>query len=276
MILVVSDLSVRFDTHEVLLHYLVTGEHPKCFPKERLKLVKYGMGIVRDADVSQIFIDEPTSLVGAARWFTMRQAEKLDEDSDNDDTEVYTITDLTYLSQSVKQVSQRPHSTAPYVALYLAHAFDGSRLLSDVFTFPDRSPSWAEQTARLVIIHPVKDVEDLNTTEVRSSEIWTSATPLAVRSKSYADTIAWLKHDISTPFCIPSSPNSDLIFVLKLADGRLMWVVLHSHVPQEAVGISDDAVREILANLLPQNMVGEMVSQKDLNILCAHSDRYRV
>lgn len=256
--MILIDLSVRFNTHEVLLHYLVTGEHPKYFTRERINLVTQSVGLVRDAHVSQIFVDEPMSIVGAARWFTMTLKDRLDEDEDV--TAVYNITDLTYLSESVKQVPQRPHSTAPYVALYLAHAFDESRLLSDVFTFPGHSPSWAEQTAHLVTIHRVKESKELDTTEIRPSEIWTSLAPLAMRARSYADTITWLKHDISTPFCFPPSPNSDLIFVVKLADERLMWVVVRSQVPQKGFGMSDDALGEILDNLLPHNMISETVS----------------
>lgn len=68
------------------------------------------------------------------------------------------------------------------------------------------------------------------------------------------------KHRHPTSFCIPFSPNSDLVFVLRLADKRLIWVVVHSSVSADIADYDSSKLEDIFTKLLPWNIFHEAVS----------------
>lgn len=233
----------QFMLHEVLLHYLVTGEHPPYFDSCS-RLVAQGLGRYADTQMKQVVVDEPICIIAAARWFTESPV---------------SITDVSYIHKVT--VPCRPHSLAPFLALYFAHAFDGERLLSDIFTFPGHVPSWAAQTARIVTIQRRK--KTLSSTAVKVSDLWHGSTPLATRAKSLDHCLAWFRHlkeQETSAFCIPHSTNADLIFVLKLANGTHIWIVLQSILNIASSEVPKDTVEDVLTRLLPQNMLFDDVS----------------
>jgi hypothetical protein len=63
-----------------------------------------------------------------------------------------------------------------------------------------------------------------------------------------------MEHKHRTPFCIPAATNPDLIFVLRLADGSFVWVVVQAS-PKSSNG------REILACLGEENLFCDEVPQ---------------
>lgn len=288
------DLSLRFAAHEVLLHYLVVGEHPTWFDDSQISLVSSSVGRMIDTKMESLALDEPLSVVVAGHWFTAERtganAYVLDfEDPDYLDTS-RSLADFGYTDQLVASLRhphhvdaeqdsdspgispsiaddrltpslpQRLHGIAPYIALYIANAFDSTKLLSEVFTFPSEAPSWALQTAELVTIHGV-DGEALTPIPLESSTIWQSTMPLATRAKSREHALAWLNHSYPTAFCIPFSPNSDLIFVLRLADKRLIWVVVHSEVTAGVTDSDSSTLGGIFTKLMPENMFHETVGR---------------
>ncbi|KAJ7479798.1 hypothetical protein FB451DRAFT_1556620 [Mycena latifolia] len=50
--------------------------------------------------------------------------------------------------------------------------------------------------------------------------------PLATSAQGVGEIVPWMAHKDRTPFCIPAAPNPDVLFVLKLADGSFLWVIV--------------------------------------------------
>ncbi|KAJ7098652.1 hypothetical protein B0H15DRAFT_797342 [Mycena belliarum] len=84
--------------------------------------------------------------------------------------------------------------------------------------------AWAKQSAELVELHAAADGQ------TRYSVISKGdfADPLVTCAKDLGETqiVAWMEHKQRSPFCIPTTSNPDLMFVLKLADGSFIWVVV--------------------------------------------------
>lgn len=207
--------------------------------------------------MKEIAVNEPINVVRTARWFIEFPR---------------SLTDISYMA---KGVPQRPHCLAPFVALYLSHAFDGERLLSEIFTFPGKPPKWARQSAQVVTVQRRRVQRGrkggkYTSTVVDGADIWRRPAPLVTRAKSIHHTLAWFRHldkQHSSAFCIPSSTNTDLIFVLRLADGTHIWVALQTLVNTAPVdGVSHDKIIEdMLTGLLPQNMLYDIVSQDTMH-----------
>lgn len=208
--------------------------------------------------------DEPLYIVRIARWFTTAPAS------------------LTYISYMAKGVPERPHCLAPFVALYLSQAFNGEHLLSDIFTFQGKPQDWARQAAQVVTVQRKvqkgrKGVR-YTSTVVNGADIWQRPAPVVTRAKSVHHTLAWFRHlaqQNSSAFCIPFSANTDLIFVLKLADGTHIWVALQTLVNTAATGVSKDELEDAFDGLLPKNMLYDTVSQDITTRHSTHPLPYR-
>ncbi|KAJ7439812.1 hypothetical protein B0H11DRAFT_2101093 [Mycena galericulata] len=115
-----------------------------------------------------------------------------------------------------------------YVAFILADAFGKPTPLTDIFKFfpGARLPEWLKQSARLVVVS--RDPGS-PTPSVYNWDWPAFSVPAGLfgRSCGPADTMSWLEHRFKTPFCFPDdNMGPDILCVLKLDDGSLMWVAV--------------------------------------------------
>ncbi|KAJ6470240.1 hypothetical protein C8R47DRAFT_760464 [Mycena vitilis] len=232
------------DIRQILFHYLVTGKHPKPFGADSIEMVTEGFGRANDAEIKEILVDEPLVLVGAANWLLgCSQSEHDDAPPPHD-----------YYSLLCREPPSDPKSLAKCVAYYLTYAFDHTRRLCDVLYFPGPCPKWAKQNARLVAIHSANTGIDVSEDDFAV---------LATVSESMTETVSWLQHKESTPFCIPNAGSSpDLIFALKLADGTFIWVVV-----QAAVSAGTNLKESEVESLLNRLEDGQLFSEEDNDTL---------
>ncbi|KAJ7211017.1 hypothetical protein C8J57DRAFT_1733490 [Mycena rebaudengoi] len=183
--------ATRIVVQEVLYNYLTTNEHPPVFNKEHITAVSLDHGRFVDGNMSQIVINEPIVLAGAAVWLNLPPKS--------------TLYPVPYGATLRHYPPSSPKMFAKCLAFYFVHAFKAKPKLSDVFTFTDATnpvSSWAKQSAELVELHP-SDEEP-------------------------APAERYLEHNDRTTFCIPALGNPDLLFALKLADGSFVWVIVQA------------------------------------------------
>ncbi|KAJ7150876.1 hypothetical protein C8R43DRAFT_491746 [Mycena crocata] len=214
----------------VLSHYLVTNQHPRPLGVQSIEMVSQGFGRFGDAEGTEVLVDEPLVLAGAANWLLGCYK------AENPPHSFYSTLSLN--------PPTCPKVLAKYVAFSIAQIFGQKRRLCDVFTFPGSCPTWAKQNAQLAGIHP-------------------DPPRLAIVTYSMADTISWLQQrEATTPFCIPEHgpSNPDVIFVLKMADGTVIWVFLQAAVSTETY-LKESDLKLILLNLQDDNLFRDEVDQ---------------
>ncbi|KAF8169869.1 hypothetical protein K438DRAFT_1730060 [Mycena galopus ATCC 62051] len=204
----------RFTLRGVVFHYLAADRALPLFPSNKIQTVSLGLGRFVDGEMSEIAIDEPIALAGVAGWMTQKPANPVGRKAP-----VHN-----YLTSIQTGPPPTAKAFAACLAFYFSRVFDSSRKLSEIFTFP-APPPWADQSAELVELH----AEGGN---VRYSVIPTSdiVAPLATSATSLDEVVSWMEHSnpARTAFCIPEAeaPTPDLIFVLKLADGAYIWIIM--------------------------------------------------
>ncbi|KAJ7479801.1 hypothetical protein FB451DRAFT_1086362 [Mycena latifolia] len=228
---------LRSTIQQVLFHYLATARHPSPFSEELTPLVSAGFGRFNDSNMTRIVMDEPMFLIRAARWFC--------EPPESDDP----ISGLppshnffTVLGRHREDATSR--SLACYLTFYLTRAFDHGAALGEVFSFPNQ-PDWANQKAELVAF----DGKDASVVGYDESSFPTAsiASPTILGGVE-----AWLDDPKGAAFCLTHTRDPDLIFVLKLADGRFLRVILHP-VVTEAI-LRNDPLRKVMTKLDPKNL----------------------
>ena len=144
------------------------------------------------------------------------------------------------------------HSTFHLASIViLMHALsERPHRLSELFDFPGIEPSWATQKVRLVRLinvgpdkRPRAIIHQSTLSTVQRGEYWAT------------DSAQWLSREAGTPFCLSSSfSNADLLFVLKLEDGRCFHVALAALFKNEHVDAPAKAIQAKLAQLAPQKL----------------------
>ncbi|KAI4522599.1 hypothetical protein K525DRAFT_283577 [Schizophyllum commune Loenen D] len=133
----------------------------------------------------------------------------------------------------------------------LMHALaERTHRLSELFDFPGIEPPWATQKVRLVRLinvgpdkRPRAIIHQSTLSTVQRGEYWAT------------DSAQWLSREAGTPFCLSSSfSNADLLFVLKLEDGRCFHVALAALFKNEHVDAPAKAIQAKLAQLAPQKL----------------------
>ncbi|KAL1685578.1 hypothetical protein GGG16DRAFT_129330 [Schizophyllum commune] len=122
--------------------------------------------------------------------------------------------------------------------------------LSELFDFPGIEPPWATQKVRLVRLinvgpdkRPRAIIHQSTLSTEQRGEYWAT------------DSAQWLSREAGTPFCLSSSfSNADLLFVLKLEDGRCFHVALAALFKNEHVDAPAKAIQAKLAQLAPQKL----------------------
>ncbi|KAG6812933.1 hypothetical protein H0H92_015253 [Tricholoma furcatifolium] len=202
--LVGDDIRTISIAHEVIFHYIVTGDHPPYYGISKLAIVSSGIGQFKDSNMEVIAMDQPGPTIAAAMYL-------------KDDTK----------DEHLRSLSGDPYSPTGYIALYLAHAFVKGRALSDVFMIKNSGLRSNSAIAHLVVLQRGKD-HTIQEMVVGPSALLPRSQPLGYRASTPDDVIAWLKHERAGAFCLcPSNCQAELIFVLKV-NGKYTWVVFRT------------------------------------------------
>ncbi|KAJ6624660.1 hypothetical protein B0H10DRAFT_2186504 [Mycena sp. CBHHK59/15] len=216
----VTSEGVGCDGDEVDILALNPGFFTRChapspFSKDLTPLVSSGYGRFVDNRLAQVVMDEPLFIISAAQWLCEEPREFWDPVTK---AIVYPPHNWFTVLRSHPPLSSK--AFAGLLAFYIAEAFDNGHKLSRVFSFPHKPiPAWADQKAELVGVE--------RTARGSDGEPF-SSNPIAFIPDSLGDINLWLDGKAGPAFCLPFTPNPDLLFVLKLTDGSFVRVILHA------------------------------------------------
>ncbi|KAJ7741218.1 hypothetical protein DFH07DRAFT_838326 [Mycena maculata] len=210
-----SNRQTKFDIHDTLFNYLTAGPRSVPFGADRIDLVSLDYGRFIDGEMREIFVDEPIVLAGAAMWMSQPTSE------------VAGTSHQPAGAASLSRFWDRPGTAKTFaksLTFYFSHALRSKPLLSELFTFPKPIVAWAKQAVELVELHAGQGGQ-VRYSVISEPDI---SGPLATSAQTLDELASWMGHKDRTPFCLPVATNPDLLFVLKLADGSFVWVVLQA------------------------------------------------
>ncbi|KAF7299288.1 hypothetical protein MIND_00877700 [Mycena indigotica] len=205
------------DTKNIVLDILyqsMAERKTNTFGADQISLVQRAYARFIDVNLSQVRFDEPFILVIAARQLFPIPVEPLGG-RPNDRPSTF-ITSLQLNPPPTRQ------GVAHCLAFYLSQVFGRTRMLTDIFKFPHAAPGL---------------VKRLNS----------SLAPLVTATRTLEETIEWIEHAHGTAFCMPSSPNIDLLCAVRLAEGSFIWLAIRTIAANEPV---NDETLQPLVSLL--------------------------
>ncbi|KAK7021250.1 hypothetical protein R3P38DRAFT_3271940 [Favolaschia claudopus] len=217
---------------DVLIHYAVAASHPRPFTADQTSMVTTGFGRFIDRQMSQVVFDEPVFLIAAAKWLLNRTPDELERED--------SLLDI--LQQSLTSSRIYPAS----LVLYLSRVFAANPRVHEVFTFPGAKPKWANKRAQIV---------SLGSVEPGYASVDLGSEVLAAAPLSLEDTVSWLTNDTLTlpPFCLGQSHHSpDIIFGLRLEDGTLKRVLVHTSVTTS--NLRGEPLRKVIHDFSDDNL----------------------
>ncbi|KAK7018444.1 hypothetical protein R3P38DRAFT_2982776 [Favolaschia claudopus] len=222
---------LKSSIQKVLFHYVTTAQDPSVFPVDLTPLVSEGIGCFTDGNMSQITFSEPMFVIAIAQAFFRPPS---DYDSYYDSTQDPWLEDsLAVLTHHRPNITSQ--SLITFFAFYLSRAFESGSLLSEIFSFHEKQvPEWANQTGNLV---------------ASTMALYDGSSSLLTRASTLREVESWLDglDGGRAPFCLTHTSDPDLLFNLKLADGRFIRVILHSVVADEDLG--GTALEEVMQRL---------------------------
>ncbi|KAL1754070.1 hypothetical protein FB107DRAFT_291906 [Schizophyllum commune] len=233
-----GDWQTSLAARSTILRVVLTGEDQVRFTDACAHpLVEHGVARFVDSAGKEALVHEPRVL--------LRLMDLLFEDPD--DVQGFQPDELLgYLREAPI------HSTFHLeCVVILMHALsERPHRLSELFDFPGIEPPWATQKVRLVRLinvgpdkRPRAIIHQSTLSTVQRGEYWAT------------DSAQWLSREAGTPFCLSSSfSNADLLFVLKLEDGRCFHVALAALFKNEHVDAPAKAIQAKLAQLAPQKL----------------------
>ncbi|KAK7018431.1 hypothetical protein R3P38DRAFT_2539057, partial [Favolaschia claudopus] len=246
--LYLADL-VRSQVQEIAFHYLASSETPPPFLGDPTELVNAGIGRFADKHLTKITMNEPLPVIQNAQVFCRRPL----ENSVSASTPSWL--ENSYAALTKTQYDATPRSHAAFLAFYLARAFQEESKLSRIFSFHrDKVPTWGDQKAELVGF--VKAGGPLTPYDGSGSLLTNASTLNEVDS--------WLNglEGVHTPFCLTHTSDPDLLFALRLPDGKFIRVILRAVVTDTI--LRHASLREIARQLeddrLLRNEVGLLSS----------------
>ncbi|KAJ7906187.1 hypothetical protein B0H13DRAFT_2021502 [Mycena leptocephala] len=237
---------------QVLFHYLATARPPAPFSEDLTSLVAAAFGRFTDKNLSRVVMDEPLFLVRAARWFCEAQPVGTD-----DSPRRPAPLDNCFEILTDKRTSTSSRSFATFLAYYLAHAFQNGSMLRKVFSFPHKpAPEWAKQTVVLAVSTGKQG-------SFASFDDSSASNALVCSASTLGGLESWLDgaEGARTPFCLTHTTDPDLLFVLKLEDGRFVRVILHSVVTD--TNLQKLALKRVMGRLEPSNLFREAGENAD-------------
>ncbi|KAG5653417.1 hypothetical protein H0H81_000528 [Sphagnurus paluster] len=257
--LVTKSPLIQSTAHEVIFHYLITGEHPPLYGFERVDLVSAGVGQFVDAEMQSIAVDMPTVLVAAAM-----ELSRLDTTaSETDGKEVPLIHSYEVFSSYLRTrwENGETYSPATYIALYLGHAFQNGAHLKDIFILP-KDTKWARKTRsqlERIVVFFKDETGTLRNAELAPLSLLPDSPPLGYRAQTAEDVVAWLNHEHPAAFCIcPPDCGADLIFTLKRGKNYILVLLRTAGLGKDDRSSTTDLKPEF-DKLLPSDIFTEPV-----------------
>ncbi|KAJ6449437.1 hypothetical protein C8R47DRAFT_358471 [Mycena vitilis] len=229
----------------VLFDYLATAQH-STRSEDLTALVSAGYGRFNDHDLGHVVMDEPLMLLRAASWL----CDPPEQDHDPW-RPIAAPLHNSFAVLAIHRTSLTSGSLAAFLASYLARAIENGSTLSKLFSFPHKPmPKWVDQTAELLV--KTGDASSF----VTYNETSDSASLLS-NSSTLAEVELWLdgSDEVRTPFCLSHTAEPDLLFTVKLRDGRLVRVILHPVVTDNV--LQKSALKKIMVRLQAETLFGE-------------------
>jgi hypothetical protein len=195
--------------HRISTQYLMRSSTLRL-GKDEAMYVEYGFARFTDSETQVVMMDEPLIFLAAIRW--MNGAHQ---------------TSYKLLSRDIGQNEPNMcNGFENYIVFSLDMIFGQNRRLSEIFSFVGATPTWANMEVRLVsLYHPDSDEVEASLASFAGSRV--PAATLGMNAKSTDLIISWLNHRQGPSFCFPhQSMGPDVMFVLQLSDGSLIWVAL--------------------------------------------------
>lgn len=197
--------------YQITTHYLMRSMLPGSLGKDEAIYVEYGFARFVDAETRTVLVDEPLVLLAATHWINANHRSS-----------------YKYFAKRIQFHDSCSNGFENYIAFCLNLAFSQRLRLNEIFSFCGPSPSWASQEAELVALH-LTDIGEVEEGCVRHSEFFGPSATLGTNAKTTEETSAWLRNNSHAPLCFPHvAMGPDLLFVVKLADGSLIWVALQA------------------------------------------------
>ncbi|KIM37392.1 hypothetical protein M413DRAFT_20297 [Hebeloma cylindrosporum] len=197
--------------HQLTTHYLMRSVLPVTLGKDEATYVEYGFARFVDSETKTVAVDESLVLLSATRWINANHR-----------------TSYKFFAKQIHLHDPSSNGFENYIAFCIDIIFSYKRRVNEVFQFNGIVPAWSSLEAELVSLYRT----DLNIVEqnpVRHFLFQGPSVTLGVNAKSPEETSHWLDHRSHTPICFPHiSMGPDLIFILRLSDGSLIWVVLQA------------------------------------------------
>lgn len=231
--------------YQITTHYLMRSVLPGTLGKDETTFVEYGFARFVDAETKTVAVDEPLVLLAATHWINANYRSS-----------------YKFFAKQIHIHDPVSNGFENYVAFCLNLVFSQKRRLDDVFSFSGTAPLWASQEVELVALHRTGQEGLIEQGSVRHSEFYGPSVTLGINAKTTEETSAWLNHLRQAPFCFPhGNMGPDLIFVLRMADGSLIWVVLQAKYSYGKNGsLSRPLLRHALKSVTPSKFYIDKVT----------------
>ncbi|KAF8808854.1 hypothetical protein BYT27DRAFT_7285678 [Phlegmacium glaucopus] len=216
--------------HQLTAHYLMRSAPPPTTVDEAT-YVEYGFARFIDAETTKVAVDEPLVLLAATHCINVKHR-----------------TSYKIFAKEIEIREQSSNGFENYIAFCIDIIFSKQkRRLNEVFEFKGSTPSWCKLEAELVSLHRTV-LDDIEASPIRHFHFSGSSVNLGIKTNSPEETSKWLEHRSHSPICFPhESMGPDLMFVLRLSDGSLIWVALQA---KYSKGIDGSLSRQFLRHAL--------------------------
>ena len=205
------DTDMLTTIHQLTTHYLMRSVLPRTLGKDEATYVEYGFARFVDAETKTVAVDEPLVLLAATRWINANHR-----------------TSYKFFAKRIEVQDRSSNGFENYIAFCIDMIFSSKRRLNEVFLFSGSTPSWCNLEAELVSLQRTA-LDHIEESSVRHFTSSGSSVNLGIDTTSPEETSQWLEHRSHSPICFPHlSMGPDLLFILRLSDGTLIWVALQA------------------------------------------------
>ena len=238
------DTDMLITIHQLTTHYLMRSVLPRTLGKDEATYVEYGFARFVDAETKTVAVDEPLVLLAATRWINANHR-----------------TSYKFFAKQIEVQDRGTNGFENYIAFCIDMMFSSRRRLNEVFLFNGSIPSWCNLEAELVSLQRTA-LDHVEESPVRHFTSFGSSVNLGVDATSPEETSKWLEHRSHTPICFPHlSMGPDLIFILRLSDGSLIWVALQAKYSTGKQGsLSRNLLRRAMRSVTPCHFFLDKVS----------------
>lgn len=209
--------------------------------------VEHGLGrLKKERGAVRVVFDEPLAVAAANRWFNAESNRS-----------------YAYFAHRIGLNDHKGSSNGMenflVCCLDLIFGAEEQRELRNIFNFHGTVPSWAKKPAKLVSVHasstasPPAARREPNIYYVHQTGSIGSSATLGMYAETPEQTLEWLDHRFRTPFCFPCrSMGPDVIFVLELYNGKLLWVALQTKYSENYGFLDNTTMKDAVRSVTPK------------------------